>query len=134
HDVEAAEEGGGVQGAADLAGPAADAVDDLTLENFGRDLEAVVEGAGADDVVEGEHLAWHQGGAVQLLGGAGDVLRAGGLAALIGEAGLVPGDDGAGVDREHGGAGRERVLEVGSELDGGLAAGEGAGDGLGGGV
>jgi len=45
-----------MQGAGDLAGPAADAFDHLAFEDFPPLVEAVLEGAVSHDVVERQDL------------------------------------------------------------------------------
>src|SRR5690606_1990506 len=64
---------GPVQGARDLAGTAADAVDELPVGYHSRHLVAVRLVAGADDLVEVEDLSRQEHGAVEARGGEPEV-------------------------------------------------------------
>ena len=82
--VEAGEERGGVERRADSAGPAADAVDQLTGLDDRRGLEAVALAALADGLIERHQLAGLDDPPVQLLGGHLEVEGTVGVVAVAG--------------------------------------------------
>ena len=92
-DVESGEKRSSVQRSRNLAGAAADAIDELAFRDDGRDLVAVGFVTRSDGLVEVEHLAGHQHRAVEVRRCLPQVVGARVVFGIFGVAGVEPAED-----------------------------------------